>query len=202
MVLTMLKKLSFWLVALVLATAASCSREPVEQVSKADEALTRAKSAEAEQYAPEVYRMAADTLKAAMAEKAGVDAKFKLLRNYSDTERMLARAEQLADRASKEAATEKDRMRVEAAQLIEQTRAVVDSATVALKAAPTGKGSKADIEIMKNDLAAAGSALEKGMSDFDAGRYASAKANLNAALKKARGVSSEIALAMSKKAKR
>jgi hypothetical protein len=184
-----------------LAFIVGCGEAPVEEISGAQDAIERAKAVEAETYAADAYKMAADTLRAALAAKQEADSKFKLLRSYSETERLVTRAEVLANEAASSAHAEKERMRLEITRLMSSAQAVIDSAQAAIQTAPKGKGSKAEIELMKSDLAAAGAALAEAQADFETEKFAPAKARLQAAIDKARRISEEIAAAAAKKAK-
>jgi hypothetical protein len=181
-----------------LILVAGCGEAPVEKIAGAQDALAKAKSAEAEAYAADAYKAAADTLRAAMAAKAEADSKFKLMRSYKKTEQLVARAEALANEAAQKAREEKENMRLEIADLMSDTQAVLDSADVAIKKAPQGKGTKAEIELFKTDLAAARTAFTEAQADFGAERFIQAKAKLVAATDKARGVYKEIAAAAEK----
>jgi hypothetical protein len=185
-----------------LLLVSGCGKPPVEQVAGAEDALKRAGEAEAQTYAPEAYQMAADTLQAAMAAKKEADSKFKLTRNYKDTERLLAKAEVLANEASTQAQTERENVRLETGRLLARAHTVIDSARTAIRMAPQGKGTRAEIELMKSDLAAAASAIGEAQGDYDTERYAAAKVKLVAAIEKARGISNEIAVAAAKRMKR
>jgi flagellar capping protein FliD len=189
-------------IVVCLILLAGCGKEPVEQIAGTKDAMERAKSAEAETYAPQTYKMAADTLKAAMAAKAEADSKFKLLRSYKETERLAARAEVLANEAASQARSEKEHMSLEVTNLMDSARGAIDSAYADLKNAPQGKGTKAEIELMKSDLAAAESAVTDAGADIDAERFAPAKAKLMAAIDKAHGVSREIAAAIARRTQR
>lgn len=83
--------------------------------------------------------------------------------------------------------------------MITLTQAVVDSATVALEKAPKGKGNKADIELIANDLASTNSAFAAAKADFDAGKFLAAKGKLEAVQSKARSIMAEIAAARARK---
>jgi hypothetical protein len=107
----------------------------------------------------------------------------------------------LANEAASSAHAEKERMRLEITRLMSSAQAVIDSAQAAIQTAPKGKGSKAEIELMKSDLAAAGAALAEAQADFETEKFAPAKARLQAAIDKARRISEEIAAAAAKKAK-
>lgn len=184
-----------------LVLAAGCGEAPVEHIAGAQDALERAKTSEAEAYAGDAYSMAADTLRAALAAKEEADSKFKMVRSYKETENLLARAEALANEAAREAHIEKERVRGEVTRLLTGARAVFDSAQVAIRTAPQGKGSKAEIELMKSDLAAATAALTEAQADFEADRFVQARAKLVAAMDRARGICDEIAAAAAKKMK-
>ncbi len=181
-----------------LVLAAGCGEAPVEHIAGAQDALSRAKTSEAEAYAGDAYNMAADTLRAALAAKEEADSKFKLVRSYKETERLVARAEALANEAAREAHMEKEKVRGEVTGLLTGARALLDSAAVAIRTAPMGKGSKAEIELMKSDLAAANAAVTEAQADFEAERFVQAKAKLVAAMDRARGICDEIAAAAKK----
>jgi D-serine dehydratase len=89
-------------------------------------------------------------------------------------------------------------MRGEVADMLNSARAVLDSTKPAIQKAPVGKGSKAEIELMKSELAAAEATLKDAEADFAAEKFAPAKAKVMAATEKARGISQEIAAAVSK----
>jgi uncharacterized protein with von Willebrand factor type A (vWA) domain len=195
----MIKRIAVVLVIFALLSFVGCSKAPEEEMQKANTAIEYATTAEADEYAPDAYQIARDTLDAANAAKTEADGKFALFRSYGKSKELFARAEALAKEAEAAAQAGKERVRVEVTNLITQAKAVLDSADAALKKAPKGKGSKADIELMKNDLAAATAAHEEAKADFDAGKYAVAKTKLEAAIQKARRVSEEIKKAVAKK---
>jgi colicin import membrane protein len=195
----MLKRIVVALVIFALLSLAGCSKAPDEEMQKANSAIEVAKTAEAEEYAPDAFQTAMDTLNAAMAAKQQAASKFALVRSYGKSKELFDRAEALAKEAEAAAQTEKERVKVQATELMAQAKAVLDSAQAALSKAPKGKGSKADIELMKNDLAAAAAAHQQAMADLDAGKYAAAKAKLEAAIQSARRVSEEIQKAVTKK---
>ncbi len=186
------------LVVICLAVVAGCAKEPVEQINAAQQAIQAAKNAEAETYAPQMFKMASDTLRAAMAAKQQADAK-KFFRSYKETERLLAKAQELANQAATSAEQEKERVKAEVTQLFETAKAVLDSTDMAIKKAPRGKGSKVEIEMMKSEFASAQTMVTEAQTAFDQGKYAMAKARLEAAIQKARSIMDEIAAAKMKK---
>jgi hypothetical protein len=195
----MLKRVAVVCAVFALLIMVSCGKSPDEEMQKANTAIEATRTAEAEDYAPDTYQMAMDTLNAAMAAKEEADGKFALFRSYGKAKELFVRAEALANQAATEAAAEKERVKGEVTNLLTQAKAVLDSADMAVKKAPRGKGTKADIELIKNDLAAATSSYEEAKSDFDSGKYAVAKTKLEVVIQKARSVSEEIAKAAAKK---
>jgi hypothetical protein len=195
----MFKQIVAVTVALTALALVSCGKAPEQEMENAALSMDAAKAAEAESYAPEAYRLAVDTLNAAIAAKEQADSKSALFRGYGKAKELYTRAQVLAQEAESSALAEKERMAQEVADLIAQTKLALDEATAALANAPRGKGSKAEIELMKNDLAAASATYEQATVEFDAGKYVSAKTKLEAVMSKAAGVSAEIAKAVAKK---
>jgi len=195
----MLKPIIAAFVVVVLAAFAGCGKAPETEMQSANSALEAAKTAEADVYASETYQAAVDTLDAAMAAKIQSDAKLALFRSYGKSRELLARAEALAKEAEATAQAEKEEIRLELSDLMTQARVVLDSAHAAVSQAPKGKGTAADIELIKNDFAATNTAYEQAKADFDAGKYAAAKVKLEVVIGKARSISEEIAKAVAKK---
>jgi hypothetical protein len=187
------------LAVFVLMVVVGCSKPPEQEMSAATQALDAAKMAEAQDYALESYRVAQDTLNSAMALKREADGKFVLFRSYGKSKEMFVRAQGLANEAATKAAAEKERVRIEVTDMMTQAKALLDSADAALKKAPRGKGSKADIELIKTDLAAAVMQYDEAMADFNNGKYKAAKAKLEAMMAKANSVIAEIDKARGKK---
>jgi hypothetical protein len=176
-----------------------CAKAPEQEMQNANTAIEAARTAEAEDYAPDAFQVAMDTLNAANAAKTEADGKFALFRSYGKAKELFVRAEALANEAATQAEAEKERVKEEVTGSLIQAKAVLDSADMALKKAPKSKGSKADIELIKNDLAAAQSSFDEGQNDFDAGKYKAAQAKVEAAMQKARAVIDEIEQAKAKK---
>jgi hypothetical protein len=195
----MLKRISLVLAVLALLAIAGCSKAPEVEMQAANAALDAAKTAEAPDYAPDAFRTASDTLNAATAAKQEQDSKFALFRSYGKSKEMFISAKALADNAATQAAQEKERVRQEVMALITAAQAAVDSANAVLKKAPIGKGNKAEIELIKNDLAGNQAAFDEAKNDFNAGKYKVAKAKIEAVKAKAESIINEIAMAAAKK---
>ena len=195
----MFKRVAVVFVVFALLALVSCAKAPEQEIQKANSSMEAARTAEAEEYAPDAFQVAMDTLSAANAAKTEADGKFALFRSYGKAKELFVRAEGLANEAATAAQTEKERVRAEVTELITQAQTVLDSANAALKKAPKGKGSKADIELIKNDLTAAQAGFDEGQADFNTGKYKAAKAKIEAAMQKAQAVISEIEQAKAKK---
>lgn len=179
-----------------------CSKPPELEMQKANTSIQAAMTAEAEEYAPQSLTVARDTLNSAMAMKEEQDGKFALFRSYGKAKAQFVRAEALAQKAATDAAAEKERVRQEVADLLTQTRAALDAAKTALDAAPVGKGNRADIELIKNDLVTINTAFDEARAEFDGGKFKSAKAKVEAVMARATSITAEIANAAAKKAGR
>ncbi len=197
-----MKKISAILaVFALLAVFAGCSKAPEAEMAGAQASLTAAQQAESETYAPDALRMAQDTLNAANAAKTEQDAKFALFRSYGASKDMFVRSDALLKQAAQTSATEKEKVRIQVEALLAEAQAVLDSTNAALAKAPVGKGNKADIELIKNDLAGVGAQFGDVQADYNGGRYMVAKGKVEAVITKARSLMSEIAAAAQKKKK-
>lgn len=196
----MFKRIVVIVTLLALPLFIGCSKAPETEMQNAQSAMQAAKTAEAEQYAPDAYQMAMDTLNAANAAKQEQDGKFSLFRSYGKSKELFLSAQALSDRAATAAAAEKARVKAEVETLMADTQTLLDNAAKALASAPKGKGSKADIELLKNDLAAANTAFEQAKADMAAEKYLAAKAKFDTVKTKAQGVIDDVAKAKAKKA--
>ncbi len=195
----MYKRIAVVFALFALLVFIGCAKPPEQEIQKANSSIEAARAAEAEEYVPESFQVAMDTLNAANASKQEADGKFALFRSYSKAKALYVSADALASKASQDAAAEKEWVKQEVTGLLTQAKAVLDSANAALAKAPKGKGSKADIELIKNDLAAAQASFDDANNDFNAGKYKIAKAKVEAAMQKAQAVIDEIAAAKAKK---
>jgi hypothetical protein len=142
----------------------ACAKEPTEAVTAANSALAAAKTAEAADYAPAALA-AAETAAAALdAELKAQSEKFALTRSYTKAAELATAAKAAADKAAAEAVTGKEQMKTEATTLVAGVRSAVEAAKQALAKAPKGKGSAADLEAMKSDVAG----VETSLADMDA----------------------------------
>ena len=192
----MFKRVSLVLVALALASVLGCSSAPEAEMQASDAAMQAAVAGQAEQYAPEAYQLAMDTLNAAKAAKAEQDGKFALFRRYGKSAELFVSAKSLMENATTAAAEEKERVRVEVAGLLTQADSLLAAATQAVDKAPRGKGNKAEIELMKNEVASVGTALAEARADFDRGQFLVAKTKVDAVNQRLNTIINEVQTAV------
>ena len=159
----------------------ACSKEPTEALNAATSALAAAKTAEAADYAPAALAAAETASAALQAEVKAQGEKFALTRSYAKAAELALAAKTAADAAAAQAVTGKEQMKTEATTLVAGVRSAVEAATAALAKAPKGKGTAADLEAMKSDVAG----VEATLGDLDAalagGQYKDAKVKAEAA---------------------
>jgi hypothetical protein len=192
----MFTRMSFSLLALALVSLVACSEAPDTEMKAAETAFAAADQAQAQQYAPELYAQAMDTLQAAKMAAAEQDSKFSLFRSYGASKELFVAAQTLVDKANTAAQEEKERVRIQVTDMAAVVKASLDSATVLLTKAPRGKGTKADLELLKGDLSAAQTAYDQAIVEITAGDYLTARTRLESVQAKVTQVSDDIAKAM------
>ena len=186
-----MKKISVMLLGLALVVSLSaCGKQPTEEINATRSAIDAAVGEGAEKYTPEDLKLVADQMAAAEAEIKVQDDKF--FKNYDNAKQMLAKAKADADSLKGKVATVKEEMKNSAITLLGEATAAVAEAKAALETAPRGKGSLADIEAMKADVAGLEEALNEIQPLVDAGEYASAVEKATAIKSRAVAVSDEI----------
>lgn len=195
----MIMRVSSVLVALaIVGFAAGCSESPVAQFEAGKTAIDNARMAEAEQYAPELFKEATDSLNAASVEMQKQDGKFATFRSYGKAESMILAAQQIAEKAVVEAAAEKERVRLADSTLIAEIETLMADTKQALAAAPKGKGSRLDLKVMQADIDAAATALTAAVADYNAGSYLTTNEKLQTIKGQVTKVKSDIEAAIAK----
>lgn len=187
-------------VPVVIAVFASgCAQPPAEAVNGARAALDAAKAAQAGDYAPGALAEAETAIAALDAELKAQEGKFALSRSYANALQLATTAKAAADKAVSEAAAGKEAMKADVTGRIEGVKAAVAAAKEMLAKAPKGKGSAADLEAMKTDLAG----IEASFADVDKaiadGKFKDAKAKLDAAQQGADKIKADIEAAIAAK---
>lgn len=177
-----------------------CSKEPVAEVAATQTAMQQAVSAEAEVYAPESYAAAQQKMSELNAELEAQKSKMGLMRKYGRATELTAEVQAASAKAAADAASNKEAMMAEATMAISETKAAIDAAMTLLGSAPSGKGSSADLEMMRQDLVAASSTLSEIEASFAQGKYADASAQAQALRTSIQAVHAELQAAIDAKA--
>jgi len=177
---------------ILLGVLVACAKPPAAEIAAAKTAVESARTSGAAEYAPESLKGAEDALAKLEAEVKAQEGRFAWFRSYDQARAMIAEVQKAADKAAKDAAAERERVRQETAAAIADARKSFDEATAMLAEAPTGKGTEADIEAMKQDLAAVETALAEVQKTFEAAQYADAKTKALAAKERAEAVKAAV----------
>jgi len=197
---TQMKKLSVLsaILGIALLTAA-CASEPKEAVSAARAALEAARTAGAADYAPAALAAAETAFASLDAELKAQSDKFALTRSYTKATELAAAAMTAAETATAEAATGKEKMKTDVTALMGEVKTAITTTTEMLAKAPKGKGSAADIEAMKSDVAG----IESSLADIDAaiaaGRFKDAMVKAEAAKQGLDRIAADVQAAMEAK---
>ena len=176
-----------------------CGSPPKADIDTAKAALEQAATAGAEQYA-------ADSLKAAQDVQAALDAELKAQEgkwfgSYDKAKQLAVDAKAAADKAAADAAAGKEKAKADASAAVSEAKTLLAEAQGLLDKAPKGKGSAADIEVMKGDLQTAGTAITDAEAALGADRFLDAKAKAESAKAAATTVKTAVEAAMAAKKK-
>lgn len=190
-VLTMSSKaLSVVLSVLVAGLAIGCAKPPTPAIEGASAALEAA--AEAEMYAADAYKAAAEARQQLDAELTAQEEKVALFRSYTKASELAASATMAAEQAKADAIAEKERVRAETTQLIADAKLAVEEAKQLLETAPRGKGSQADLETMKSDLTSVELSLGEADTALAASNFKEARNKAEAAMQAAMQVKTAV----------
>jgi len=167
---------------LVLAFMVGCAKPPQPAVDAANQAVEAAKAAEASDYAADSLRAAEDAVASLNTELKAQEEKFALFRSYKKAEELAAAAKAAGEQAKTDADTNKEQAKQAATTAIEGLKTALADAKAMLDKAPRGKGTQADLEMMKADLAGVESAIAEAENSLNAGKYKDAQAKADAAM--------------------
>lgn len=176
----------------------ACAKVPQEELTAAQAALDKARTAEAEKYAPDTWRAASDSLAAANAEIQAQASKFALFRKYDRTNALIASANMSAAKAAQDAVVNKEAAKNAANEALATATAAVDSAKTVLATAPVGKDNRADVEMMKADLTGAETNLAQVSTAISSEDYFGARAQAEAITAKANQIINDVMMAKEK----
>jgi len=186
-----MKKFSLVLLGLVLVLSLSaCGKQPTEEITATRAAIDAAVAEGAEKYTADDLKLVNDQMEAAMAEIKVQDE--KLFKNYDKAKEILVKVKADADGLKGKVASVKEEMKNNAIALLAEANASLSEAKAALETAPRGKGSMADIEAMKADVAGLEESVNEIQPLIDGGEYAAAIEKATAIKTRALSVSDEI----------
>jgi len=182
----------------VLVLMVGCAKPPQDGINAAMASLDAAKPL-ASEYAADSLRSAEDAKAALDAELKAQDAKFALFRSYKKTDELVNDLKAKADKAAADGQAGMEQAKNDATTAINDATTAVTDAQAQLDKAPRGKGTQADLEAMKSDLAAATSTINDANAAMAAEKYNDAKAKADAAKASATNVVSQIQAAIEAK---
>jgi hypothetical protein len=138
-------------VLVVAALLVGCAKPPTQEMEAAKVAIDAAVAEGAEKYAKDGLKALNDKWAAAQDEVKKQEG--KLFKNYDNAKALIAQATTDAAALKTETAAKKEQAKQEAIAADAAAKTAVEQAKALLAEAPTGKGTKADIEMMKADLA-------------------------------------------------
>ena len=165
----------------LLATVTACSRPPAETVAAGDQAAQAALAAGAEEYATSAMSEVTRAKAALDAELAAQQERFALRRSYQRAGELATAYRQASDQAASAAEAGREQARVDASALIEESKVLLEEVRAMLAAAPTGKGTRADLAAMNADLDQAGTLLTEAESLLGSGEFLTAKSRATSA---------------------
>ena len=188
------------IVVLGLAMVMGCAKPPQPEIDAAKAAVQAASDAGANDYAAASLRDAQNAVAALDAEVAAQAKKFALMRSYKQASTLAAQAKSAGEKAATDATAGKEKAKNEAEALLAQAQQAMEEANQMLATAPAGKGNKAEIDAMKNDMATVAQNITDGQAAHTAGRYLQSKAKFEAALGTANNVKAQVEAAKAMKA--
>lgn len=192
--------LSLTVALTMLVVLTSCAKQPSQEINDAKAAIDAVIAEGGEKYANEEVKQMNDELTAAMDEVKVQDGKF--FKNYDKAKEMLAKVKGSADTLKAEIPARKEKAKADATAALEAANTAVSDAKAMLAKAPKGKGSQADIEAMRADIAGLEASLAEVQSLIDGEDYMAAIDKANSARDKAAEVSNQITMAMEKTGKK
>ncbi len=185
------------LITLALATTlTACSAPPNAEMDAARAAIDTVVSEGAEKYTADDLKAINDKLAGAMAEIKAQEG--KLFKKFDQPKQILVEVKADADTLRGKVATVKEELKNAAVAALQEAGNAVAEAKTMVDNAPIGKGSLADIEMIKADVAGLETALQEIQPLIDNGDFAAASEQAAAIQGKAQSVSEEIRVAQAK----
>ncbi|RJQ55027.1 MAG: DUF4398 domain-containing protein [Nitrospiraceae bacterium] len=189
--------LSLTVALTMLVVLVSCAKQPTQEMNDTKAAIDAVIAEGGDKYAAEEVKSLNDQLTAATDEVKVQDGKF--FKNYDKAKEMLAKVKADSDALKAEIPARKEKAKNDAVASLEAATTAVSDAKAMLGKAPKGKGTKADIEAMRADIAGLEASLAEVQSLIDGEDYMAALDKANGIKDKAAEVSNQITMAMEKK---
>jgi len=196
-----MKKVLVALVGLAMvATLSACGKPPVEEINATKQAVEAAAGEGAAKYVADDYKKVNDELNDALAEvKVQEDKWFK---NFDKSKQLLATAKADAEALKAKTVTVKEELKAKAGEDLVAAQAALADATALVEKAPKGKGTAADIEQMKADVAGLEAALAEIQPLIDSGEFVAASEKAVAIKDKAAAIGAEVQAVIEKMGKK
>jgi hypothetical protein len=192
-----MKRIAMVLLSLALVVSlAACAKAPTEEMNATKGAIDAAVAEGAQKYTPDDLKVVNDQMNAAQEEIKVQEAKF--FKNFDKAKEMLAKAKADADALKGKVVTVKEEMKNQSIALLGEATTAIADAKALLDKAPRGKGSAADIEAMKADVAGLEEALKEIQPLIDSGEYPMAIEKATAIKTRATSVADEVKAAQEK----
>jgi paraquat-inducible protein B len=175
---------------MMVAVLSGCGKKPQVEIDAANAAIEAARTAEAAVYVPEEFAALQDSLNAVMAAITAKES--KLFKNFKLEAEKLAQVATLASTVSASAATKKEEVKAEAANLLTAIKTVIEENGKLIPRLPRGKEGAAVIEQIKADVATVDAAVVEAQGLFDNGSFMDAMNKIKAAKEKADGLNAEV----------
>jgi hypothetical protein len=174
----------------------SCAKQPTQAMDAAKAAVEAATKEGASVYAADELKKVNDDLQAAMDEVTTQSKKF--FKKYGTAKEMLAKVQADADALKATIPAKKEAAKNAAVQAQTEARAALDEAKMMLDKAPKGKGTKADIEAMKADLAGLEASFPEIQTAIDGEDYFGASNKAATIKEKAAAITEQVKAAIEK----
>jgi paraquat-inducible protein B len=174
----------------MVAVLSSCGKKPQAEIDAANAAIEAAKTAEAAVYVPAELAAVQDSLNAVMADITAKEG--KLFKNFKGETAKLANVITLANTVAANAATKKEEVKAEAANLLTGIKTVIAENVKLIPKLPRGKEGAAVIEQIKAEVASVDAAVVEAQGLFDKGSFMDALNKVKAAKEKAERHNAEL----------
>lgn len=179
----------------------ACAAPPKQEIDQAKASMDAARTAQAADYAPADWNTVSDLDSKLSAELEAQDHKSAMFRSYGTAKQIATDLKTAADKATQNAASGKELAKKDAEDLMAKAKDARAKADAALKSAPHGKGTEADLASLKSDAAGTDATLDEMQKAYDAGDYMTAKAKAQAIITACDQVTTQVQSARAQKSR-